>query len=109
MLFRSATFFTVTSWRLFAGGGERSPWGYVGQSCPHSLESAIRKRHTVPDVMSGRSRLAKTIAGPKPTEHALHAHSRRQKGRSPLDRISSDCWTRTSDPAVNSRLLYQLS
>jgi integrase len=23
--------------------------------------------------------------------------------------ISSDCWTRTSDPAVNSRLLYQLS
>jgi hypothetical protein len=22
---------------------------------------------------------------------------------------SSDCWTRTSDPAVNSRLLYQLS
>ncbi len=25
------------------------------------------------------------------------------------DIVSSDCWTRTSDPAVNSRLLYQLS
>ena len=23
--------------------------------------------------------------------------------------MGSDCWTRTSDPAVNSRLLYQLS
>jgi hypothetical protein len=23
--------------------------------------------------------------------------------------VSSDCWTRTSDPAINSRLLYQLS
>ena len=24
-------------------------------------------------------------------------------------KYGSDCWTRTSDPAVNSRLLYQLS
>src|SRR4051794_12334528 len=29
--------------------------------------------------------------------------------RAPSIVLSSDCWTRTSDPAVNSRLLYQLS
>jgi hypothetical protein len=35
---------------------------------------------------------------------------RRAREIAPLLRICcSGCWTRTSDPAVNSRLLYQLS
>jgi hypothetical protein len=54
--------------------------------------------------------------GPSPFRHARRsarglAHVIRRE-RAALENkggISSGCWTRTSDPAVNSRLLYQLS
>jgi transposase InsO family protein len=41
-------------------------------------------------------------AGSRPATHPRNCASSRRN-------LCSDCWTRTSDPAVNSRLLYQLS
>ena len=58
-----------------------------------ALGSRALRAKTAPHRFAVRPRASSTARGPG----------------SPTGEAGSDCWTRTSDPAVNSRLLYQLS